>query len=199
MTKRKPNGSAASAPALRSQFVTIKSGRGRHRSAASAPALVPEQIDRSILVIRGHKVLLDSQLGAFYGVETKVLNQAVKRNQERFPDDFMFQLSDEEFENWRSQIVTSNPAAKMGVRRKPYAFTEQGVAMLSGVLRSPRAVEVNIQMAERLTKLEAQMRHRDHAVAQQFQQAFSLLDQLFNPPSPLRKRIGFHAKDPNNG
>jgi hypothetical protein len=216
MTKRKPNGSAASAPALRSQFVTIKSGRGRHRSAASAPALVPEQIDRSILVIRGHKVLLDSQLGAFYGVETKVLNQAVKRNQERFPDDFMFQLSDEEFENWRSQIVTSNPAAKMGVRRKPYAFTEQGVAMLSGVLRSPRAVEVNIQimrafvrlrqllsvhkeLAERLTKLEAQMRHRDHAVAQQFQQAFSLLDQLFNPPSPLRKRIGFHAKDPNNG
>ncbi len=185
-------------------------------SAASVPALVPEQIDRSILVIRGHKVLLDSQLASFYNVETKVLNQAVKRNQERFPEDFMFQLSDEEFENWRSQIVTSNPAAKMGIRRKPYAFTEQGVAMLSSVLRSPRAVEINIQimrafvrlrqllsvhkeLAERLAKLEAQMCQRDHAVAQQFQQVFSLLDQLFNPPAPPRKPIGFHTKEPDNG
>ena len=147
-------------------------------STASVPALVPEQIDRSILVIRGHKVLLDSQLGSFYGVETRVLNQAVRRNQERFPEDFMFQLSDEEFEDWKSQIVISNPAAKMGLRKKPYAFTEQGVAMLSSVLRSPRAVEVNIQimrafvrlrqllsvhkeLAERLAKLEAQMRERD--------------------------------------
>jgi hypothetical protein len=180
-------------------------------SVVSVPALVPEQIDQSILVIRGHKVLLDSQLASFYGVETKALNQAVKRNMERFPDDFMFQLSDEEFEDWRSQIVTSNPAAKMGVRRKPYAFTEQGVAMLSSVVHSPRAVEVNIQimrafvrlrqllsvhkeLAERLAKLESQMRQRDHSVAQQFQKVFSLLDQLFNPPSPPRKPIGFHTK-----
>ena len=177
---------------------------------ASLPALVPEQIARTIMVIRGQKVLLDSQLALLYDVETKALNQAVKRNQDRFPEDFMFQLSDVEFENWRSQIVTSNPAAKMGLRRKPYAFTEQGVAMLSSVLRSPRAVEVNIQimrafvrlrqllsvhkeLAERLTKLEEQMRQRDHAVAQQFQQVFALLDQLFNPPSPPRKRIGFHT------
>ena len=142
-------------------------------STASVPALVPEQIDCSILLIRGHKVLLDSQPGSFYGVETRVLNQAVRRNQERFPEDFMFQLSDEEFEDWKSQIVISNPAAKMGLRKKPYAFTEQGVAMLSSVLRSPRAVEVNIQimrafvrlrqllsvhkeLADRLAKLEAQ-------------------------------------------
>jgi hypothetical protein len=87
-----------------------------------ALALMPDQIARSILVVRGHKVLLDSQLASFYGVETKVLNQAVKRNQERFPEDFMFQLSEAEFENWRSQIVTSNPAAKMGLRRKPLCY-----------------------------------------------------------------------------
>jgi hypothetical protein len=108
-------------------------------SAASVPALVPEQIDRSILLIRGCKVLLDSQLASFYGVETKVLNQAVKRNQERFPEDFMFQLSDEELDHWRSQIVTSN--------------TEQGVAMLSSVLRSSRAVEVNIQIMRAFVSL----------------------------------------------
>ena len=146
----------------------------KHEPSDDAVSLMPEQIVRSILVVRGHKVLLDSQLASFYGVETKVLNQAVKRNQERFPEDFMFRLSNVEFEDWRSQIVTSNPAAKMGLRRKPYAFTEQGVAMLSGVLHSPRAVEVNIQimrafvrlrqllsvhkeLAERLAKLEAQM------------------------------------------
>jgi hypothetical protein len=200
-------------------------------NAASARALVPEQIDRSILVIRGHKVLLDTQLASFYGVETKALNQAVKRNRERFPEDFMFRLSDEETEDWRSQIVTPNSAKEVPLRpqvvtlkrgrgqhRKylPYAFTEQGVAMLSSVLRSPRAVGVNIQimrafvrlrqllsvhkdLAERLTKLEAQMRGRDHTVAQQFQKVFSLLDQLFNPPCPPRKPIGFHTEVPENG
>ena len=92
-------------------------------SSEGAQTLVPEQIARSILVVRGHKVLLDSQLALLYGVETKVLNQAVKRNQERFPEDFMFQLSDEEFENWRSQIVTSNPAARMGLRREPATYS----------------------------------------------------------------------------
>jgi hypothetical protein len=178
------------------------------RKTAPPPAVVPDQIARTILVIRGEKVLLDSQLALLYGVETKVLNQAVKRNRERFPEDFMFQLSNAEFENWKSQIVTSNPAAKMGLRKRSYAFTEQGVAMLSSVLRSPRAVEINIQimrafvqlrqllsvhkeLAERLTKLEQQMRQRDQSVTQQFQQVFALLDQLFNPPSPARKAIGF--------
>ena len=145
--------------------------------------------------------------------------------------DCMFRLSDEETENWRSQIVTSESAmdgslrsqnvtlkSGRGQHRKyhPYAFTEQGVAMLSSVLRSPRAVEINIQimrafvrlrqllsvhkeLAERLAKLEAQMRQRDHGVAQQFQQVFLLLDQLFNPPSPPRKPIGFHTKEPDDG
>lgn len=83
----------------------------------------------SILLLRGQKVLLDRDLADLYGVETKVLNQAVKRNLARFPSDFMFQLNSEEFEDWRSQIVTSNSGAKMGLRRAPYAFTEQGVAM----------------------------------------------------------------------
>ncbi len=98
-----------------------------------------ERIERSIFLIRGQKVLLSQQLAELYGVETKVLNQAVARNRERFPDDFMFQLSKEESENLRSQIVTSSWG---GTRIAPYAFTEQGVAMLSSVLNSDRAVHV---------------------------------------------------------
>src|SRR5947209_13260549 len=99
-----------------------------------------QQIESAVLVLRGEKVLLDADLAAMYGVMTKALNQAVRRNRGRFPPDFMFRLTKEELENWRSQIVTSNSAAKMGLRRAPYAFTEQGVAMLSSVLRSERAV-----------------------------------------------------------
>src|SRR5438046_704163 len=90
-----------------------------------ANSLIPwERIDRSIILVRGHKVMLDRDLASLYGVPTKVLLQAVKRNSARFPSDFMFQLSKEELEHWRSQIVTSNPAAKMGLRRQPFAFTE---------------------------------------------------------------------------
>lgn len=182
----------------------------------SASALVPEQIDRSILVVRGHRVLVDEQLASFYGIPTKALVQSLKRNIERFPADFAFQLTDEEWDVLRSQSVTSSFATHGGRRYAPYAFTEQGVAMLSSVLRSPRAVEVNIQimrafvrlrqllsvhkeLAHRLAKLEEQMRQRDCAVAQQFQKVFALLDQLFNPPAPPRKLIGFHTKATNKG
>ena len=173
--------------------------------------------------VRGQKVLLDEQLAAFYGVETKRLVEAVKRNMARFPEDFAFQLAGDEWgvlrsqfatSKLRSQSVTSSSDPRGGRRYTPYAFTEQGVAMLSSVLRSPRAVEVNIQimrafvrlrqllsihkeLAERLTKLEEQMRQRDHAVARQFQQVFALLDKLFSPPAPPRKPIGFHPKKPN--
>ena len=105
-----------------------------------------ERLDQSILLIRGEKVILDVDLARLYGVPTKVFNQAVSRNLDRFPDDFMFQLSKEELEHWRSQIVTSNPRARMGLRRRPRAFTEQGVAMLSSVLRSEQAVQVNIEI-----------------------------------------------------
>jgi hypothetical protein len=147
---------------------------------------------------------------------------AVKRNINRFPDDFMLRLAGDEWATLRPQVVTASLRSQAvilksgrGQHRKylPYAFTEQGVAMRSSVLRSPRAVEVNIQimrafvrlrqllsvhkeLAERLLKLEEQMRQRDHAVAQQFQEVFALLDQLFSPPSPSRKPIGFHAKEP---
>ena len=102
-------------------------------------------IQEKIYEIRGQKVMLDRDLAELYGVETKVLNQAVKRNIRRFPDDFMFQLSKDEFTFWKSQIVTSK-ADKKGLRRNPYAFTEQGVAMLSGVLNSDAAIDVNIKI-----------------------------------------------------
>ena len=103
------------------------------------------EIRSKIFVIREQQVMLDRDLAELYGVETKVLNQAVKRNVERFPENFMFQLNDYEYGNWRSHFVTSN-SDKMGLRRPPYAFTEQGVAMLSGVLKSETAIQVSIQI-----------------------------------------------------
>ena len=100
-------------------------------------------IQNKIYEIRGYKVMLDFDLAEMYQVETRVLNQAVKRNIERFPKDFMFQLTDEELKNWRSQIVMTN-SINMGIRRKPYAFTELGVAMLSSVLSSKIAIQINM-------------------------------------------------------
>jgi ORF6N domain len=104
------------------------------------------QIERHIHVLRGQKVMFDSDLAALYEVPTRVLKQAVRRNIERFPDDFSFVLTKQELENWRSQIVTSNSAARMGLRRPPYAFTQEGIAMLSAVLRSGRAVQMSIKI-----------------------------------------------------
>ncbi|MCC8177349.1 MAG: ORF6N domain-containing protein [Bacteroidales bacterium] len=105
-------------------------------------ALIQDKIQE----IRGQRVLLDRDIAAMYGVETKVLKQAVKRNIDRFPNDFMFELNNQEFVNWRSQIVTSNSGDKMGLRYRPYAFTELGVAMLSSILRSPAAIQININI-----------------------------------------------------
>ena len=107
--------------------------------------LEENSIRSKIHVIRGQQVMLDRDLAELYLVETKALNQAVKRNTERFPENFMFQLSENEYENWRSQFVTSN-SDKMGLRRPPYAFTEQGVAMLSAVLKSETAIKASIQI-----------------------------------------------------
>ena len=107
--------------------------------------IIKNKIAGEIHLIRGMQVMLDRDLATLYQVDTKVLNQAVKRNMDRFPHSFMFQLSDEEFSDWKSQIVTSN-GDKMGLRRPPYAFTEQGVAMLSAVLRSETAVQMSIQI-----------------------------------------------------
>ena len=115
----------------------------------SVIAVPVKTIERSIFIIRAHKVMLDEDLATLYGVETRNLIQAVKRNIERFPHDFMFQLSKEEFVSLRSQIVISK--GKGGRRYPPYAFTEQGVAMLSSVLRSSRAIQVNIQIMRAFT------------------------------------------------
>jgi len=118
-------------------------------------SLLPDElIINKIILLRDQKVLVDRDLAELYGVDTRTLNQAVKRNLKRFPDDFMFQMTKEEFEIWRSQIVISNND-KMGLRRPPYVFTEQGVAMLSSVLNSDRAILVNIQIMRVFTKMRA--------------------------------------------
>lgn len=115
-------------------------------------------IQNKIYEIRGQKVMLDRDLAQLYGVETRVLNQAVKRNSERFPEDFMFQLSESEVEDWKSQIVMTN-SVKMGLRRSPYAFTELGVAMLSSVLNSKIAIQVNISIMRAFVAVRQSLTH----------------------------------------
>jgi hypothetical protein len=167
-------------------------------------AVIPvERIASRIYLIRGEKVMLDSDLAEMYGVETRTLVQAVKRNSDRFPDDFMFQFSEEELENWRSQIVMSNPAAKMGLRRRPYAFTELGVAMLSTVLRSKSAIQVNVAIMRTFVRLrEILATHRDVARKvgehdQQIAALFQAVQKLLASPDPPKKYpIGYvPAKD----
>ncbi len=115
--------------------------------------LIPQEaIQSKILFLREKRVMLDRDLAILYGVETRILNQAVRRNITRFPDDFMFQLTKEEMEKWRSQIVISN-SDKMGLRHKPLAFTELGIAMLSSVLNSEKAIQINIQIMRTFTKM----------------------------------------------
>ena len=120
--------------------------------------IVQSEISSCIFTLRGKEVMLDRDMAALYKVETKVLNQAVKRNIKRFPSDFMFQLSEDEFKNWRSQFVTSN-SDKMGLRRAPYAFTEQGIYMLATVLKSDVAIDVNIAIMRTFTKLREFSKH----------------------------------------
>ena len=150
--------------------------------------------------------MLDRDLAELYEVPTKVLNQAVQRNRKRFPEDFMFQFSKDEFDKWRSQIVTSNPAAKMGLRRRPYAFTEQGVAMLSSVLHSDRAIDVNIAIMRAFVRLrEILATHKELArkleeleqkYDAQFKVVFDAIRQLMTPtPAAPKRRIGFHASE----
>ena len=166
----------------------------------SSAALMPlERIERAILFLRDRKVMLDADLAGLYGVETRVLVQAVRRNIERFPQDFMFQLSKEEFDDLRSQSVTSSSWG--GRRYPPYAFTEQGVAMLSSVLRSERAVQVNIEIMRAFVRLRQMLStHRDLArkvdalekkYDARFKIVFDALRQLMSPPEPARGAIGF--------
>lgn len=161
--------------------------------------IVPaEIIQKKILIIRGRKVMLDRDLAELYEVETKALNRAVKRNSERFPEDFMFQLTREEFDILRCHFGTSSWG---GQRYLPYAFTENGVAMLSSVLSSKRAIQVNISIMRTFThlremllthrdlkrKIEAMEKKYDH----QFKIVFDTIKQLIEPQAKPKKRIGF--------
>jgi hypothetical protein len=131
--------------------------------------IIPDEtIIRKIYLLRGEKVLLDRDLAELYGVDTKVLKQAVKRNAKRFPKDFMFTLTQKEFQNLRSQFATSN---RGGVRYLPFAFTEQGVAMLSGVINSPKAIEMNIAIMRAFVETR-KLLHSNKKIAEQIQQLF---------------------------
>ena len=160
-------------------------------------------IESRIHLIRGNKVMLDADLAELYGVATKNLNLAITRNRDRFPDDFMFQLNAQEFANLRLQIETSK--SRGGRRYLPYAFTQEGVAMLSSVLSSPRAVQVNIaimrafirlrQMALSVDELSRKVANLERGYkqhGQQFDVVFKAIRQLMAPPpEPPRKKIGF--------
>jgi hypothetical protein len=186
-----------------------------------------EQIVRQIFYFRGEKVLLDFDLAALYGVATKALNQAVKRNRERFPDDFMFQLTAEEVLILRSQTVTSSQQATGNqeitknwsqivtssrkyrrTKYRPYAFTEEGIAMLSSVLKSKRAVKVNIaimrafvrlrrmletnrELAKKFAELEKRVGKHDEEIAA----ILEAIRQLMGPPEKPRREIGFHVRE----
>ncbi|MGB7769574.1 MAG: ORF6N domain-containing protein [Verrucomicrobiia bacterium] len=166
--------------------------------------LPAERVERLIHLARGEKVLLDADLARLYGVTTGNLNKAVKRNQSRFPADFMFQLTDREAELLIFQVGRSKQRG--GRRHNPYAFTEQGVAMLSSVLRSKRAVQVNVAimrafvslrrmltanetLARRLAELERHLEGHDQAI----KSLFDAIRQLMAPPIKPRREIGFHA------
>lgn len=187
-------------------------------STGQAVAPLQSLIGSRIVVLREQRVMLDSDLAELYGVETRILVQAVKRNLDRFPSDFMFQMENQDLAALRSQIVTSN-TGRGGRRTAPYAFTEQGVAMLSSVLNSPRAVVVNIEimrtfvrvrelaaihsdLATRLNELEEKtealsMRHDTFAqnTRAQLTQVFEAIRQLMTPPDPPKRPIGFVTED----
>jgi ORF6N domain len=167
------------------------------------PVVPLERIEKAIFFLRGHKAMLSTHLAELYEVEPRALVQAVKRNIERFPPDFMFQLSKVEFENLKSQIVTSNWG---GLRRAaPYAFTEQGIAMLSSVLNSRRAVQVNIEIMRAFVRLrELMATHKDlvrrlnkmeKKYDAQFRLVFDAIRELTAPPTPKKRKIGFLVKE----
>jgi hypothetical protein len=173
----------------------------------SKEIIVPvERVAQSIRWIRGHKVLLDSDLAALYGVQTKNLNKAVKRNAGRFPADFMFQLTPEELRSLRFQFGTST--TRGGLRYRPYAFTEQGVAMLSSVLKSDRAIRVNVAIMRTFVRLR-QALESDRALAQKFSELerrvgehdeeiaaiLEAIRQLMTSPEKPRREIGFHVRE----
>jgi len=165
-------------------------------------SIVPiERIQKCIYLIRGRKILLDRDLAQLYGIETKVLNRAVSRNIDRFPEDFMFQLDRDEFENLRFHFGTSSWG---GRRYRPRAFTEQGVAMLSSVLRSRRAIEVNIAIMRTFVKLReilatnSALRRKIEAMERQYDEQFKLvfkvLSEMVMPTPKSKSQIGYHTE-----
>ncbi len=169
--------------------------------------IVPEQIDSLVHVIRGQRVILDSDLARLYGVTTKALNQAVRRNADRFPEDFAYSLTQQEVTALRSQIVTSKPG-RGGLRYTPWVFTEHGVAMLSSVLRSPTAVRVNIEIMRAFVRLRRLMATPGELVEQltrlaqtvqlhdeQIQSIIQALNAMLEQPEEPRRRIGFHVSE----
>ena len=166
--------------------------------------IVPnERIIKRIFFVRGKKVMIDSDLAEMYGVETGQLNQAVKRNRDRFPEDFMFQFTVQELENWKSQIVISN-REKMGLRKLPYVFTEHGVAMLSSVLKSKRAIQINIHIMRVFTELrEMLLTHKDlrdkiekmeKKYDKQFRVVFDAIKQMMKEDVEPVRKIGFKSQ-----
>ena len=169
------------------------------------PTLLPmERITSKIYLIRGQKVMLDRDLAELYGVETRRLKEQVRRNLERFPEDFMFELTQEELIDWRSQFATSNQDI-MGLRIKPFAFTEHGVLMLSSVLKSPKAVQVNIQimrafinlrkMLSTHEELKKKIEEMEGKYDRQFQIVFEAIRQLLETEAKPKKQIGFMVKE----
>ena len=174
-----------------------------------------EVIMKKIYNIRGQKVMIDRDLAQLYGVETKQLKRQVRRNIDRFPEDFMFAMTKKEFENWRSQFGTSNFADKIGLRYPPFCFTEQGVSMLSGVLNTPTAIEVHIRIIRVFSKMkELLMTHKDILLKLEqiekkmlkqdgkmkkyendIRMIFEVLKELLNPPQKPRKKIGFRISN----
>jgi ORF6N domain len=178
---------------------------------AALELIAAPAIEKRILIVRERQVLLDEDLADLYGVETRVLVQQVRRNEKRFPADFMFQLSDKEFNDLKSQFVISS-GGHGGRRKRPLVFTEQGVAMLSGVLRSDRAITVNIEimrafvelrrvassytaLQERLDELEREMGQRLDQHDDQLNQIFEVLHQLIAPPVPPKRQVGFGVRE----
>ena len=175
---------------------------------SSEKLVIPnEVVMNKIYLIRDQKVMIDKDLSELYGVETKYLKRQVRRNIDRFPIDFMFEMTKNEFNDWRSQFVTSNSPDKMGLRYVPMIFTEQGVAMLSSVLNSDRAIKVNIQIIRIFTKMrEMLLTHKDLLLKmneleskisnhdKSIKQIFTYLKQLIKEESEPRKNIGFKQK-----
>ncbi len=156
--------------------------------------VLPEKrLESKIYFIRGKKVMIDKDLAELYQVETKILNRAVRRNLDRFPDDFMFQMSKKEMEIWKFQFGTSN-REKMGLRKAPLVFTEHGVAMLSSVLHSKRAVQVNIQIMRTFTKIREmlatnrELREKIEKLEKKYDQQFKVVFQA------IKKLLAFEEK-----